>query len=341
MNPFYQWYAQRFQGNIDDSGTSSQSAMSEADWNKLTPDQQARLVQTSTVGMDSVNDPELMQRFYQAVGQRPGYNTERGLTLVDPSWDESAFTDAGRVFRDPTTGQRWTDAENLTPGMQNQDGAYFGSRPWLTGIGTVVGMGLINNALMAAQAAGNGGLFGGGAASSGAPELMPSITPSTVGSNMLDGSQYLFNLPEGAEALGAAGWAPGAGPTAQPWGMLAPGMENSALLDSWLINNGMPQLAGGALTNMVSPGGLGQNASSLFGSALKNPLQALGLIQAGSSLFSGGNGGGKGGGGTGVPGGSGNPGSGIKTVPYQRTPFKPNPYTQQQIQNFRPVGGGR
>lgn len=150
----------------------------------------------------------------------------------------------------------------------------------------------------------------------------------------------------------------------QPHGMLAPGMESTALAESSLINSGgVPAWAlegaapygtnaveaaewfggPGAATN-PSPGlfgssastglmgSLGQGINGLLGSALKNPLQALGLLQMAGGLLGRGNDGASNGG----PSGD----SGTFNLPKgNRGEWTPNPFTQRQIQNFR-YGGG-
>jgi hypothetical protein len=161
------------------------------------------------------------------------------------------------------------------------------------------------------------------------------------------GTAAAAGAPEAAAAgLDLVGAGPGAalesgamgGANYSGAGMIAPGMDAAAVADSFLINNGMSGLSGGMLTGALSGapfahlGGAGGALGGLLSSALSNPLQAIGLLHAVSGLVGGGKPGDPG---NGAPGGSGSP---VNLPKGNRGAWTPNPFTQNQIQNFRYTG---
>lgn len=125
---------------------------------------------------------------------------------------------------------------------------------------------------------GGGGAAAGGGAGAGAGSLsLPGLMAPVDLGGLSVGSMASSTIP----GLGGAAGAIGAG-SGTPL-MLAPGMENAAMIDSWLINNGMAGLAGGNITAglgglLGDSGALGSIGSNVLGAAVSNPLAALGLI---------------------------------------------------------------
>jgi hypothetical protein len=165
-----------------------------------------------------------------------------------------------------------------------------------------------------------------------------------AGIDQAAGFQGLFGGADASAGMGAseAGTAAAAGAPGSSYagaGMLAPGMENAALLDNFLINNGMSGLSGGVMTGLASGapfahlGGAGGALGGLLQGALKNPLQAVGLLQAARGLIGGDNGGASNGD---APGGPSGP---FAPLPKgNRGAWSPNSFTQNQIQNFKYTG---
>ena len=169
-----------------------------------------------------------------------------------------------------------------------------------------------------------GGSAGAGAAGAGAAGSGFDFSPmEPISSGNVGNYGPSFEL--GAESAGAAGSSGGAfGST--PTGVMAPGMENAALADSWLINNGMSGMAGGNVTGLLGTGGLGNAGSSIAQWAMKNPMQAYGLVQTVGGMFGGGSSGGNGGGSS----SKSSNGSGVGNI--QRPQFQQNPYLAAQLQ---------
>lgn len=128
--------------------------------------------------------------------------------------------------------------------------------------------------------------------------------------------------PETAGMMGGANYS-GAG-------MIAPGMNSAAVADSFLINAGLPQLAGGTLTGLLSGSPFAHLAGSGLGGLLSTALSGAGLLSTASGLLGGKNN-------SGSPGGSDGP---FAPLPKgKREPWTPNPFTAAQIQNFKYTGG--
>lgn len=291
----YSWYRDRwFQTNVDDAGNGS-TPLSEADWNKLTQQQRFQHIGVNSYG-PSDNDP-LMQQIAQ---QYRAAGFQGNPTLVSNFTDDGAFKNPSGVYTDPNTGARFTQPDNIA-----------NHRGWLnpmTGIGLVLGGGLLNNFLT------SGSLLGGGGSAG--------FVPSDYG--MAEG--YAFGAPE------AAGGGAGAGSSyafqnAQPIPNITP-----TTLPNLAAN---PQA--GLLSSLFSdPMGTMQNAgSSLLSSAIKNPIGALGLLQAAGGAI-GGRGGGGGGGSSYTPQNLKGGGGAAAKAPQQQ--FYVNPYTLAQLARY---GGGR
>lgn len=209
-----------------------------------------------------------------------------------------------------------------------------------------------------------GGAFGGGAAGgltegASAGGLLD-IPGNLAWTDIAAANPEMAAAPEifggaGASAAGAAAFTPPSTPL-----MLAPGMENAAMIDSWLINNGLSGLAGGGLTaGLGMLGGDSITGAGLLGAG-RAGLTAAGLL---GSAFGGGGSSGGGGGwsGGGIPGG----GLDIKDATYvpnqqterqlqelygsnsmgaqsggQQMPWQNNLYGGGQQQNMSPMGGG-
>lgn len=242
-----------------------------------------------------------------------GYRFSEGLPpgLQGVGWEGSTF-DPSRVFQDPETGLYVWESANLRPDLiaaqQDRESRGF-NRTLISGLAAVVGGGLLNNYLL------GGNAFAAPGADIGL-ELGIGASPAEFGG-------YTGGIAPEEALVGGLG-----NSATTPWGMLAPGMENSALLDSWLINQGPlgAQIAATGITNLASSGGWSRIGSWI----LDNPLAAarLGLTAYGlANDFRGGGGNGN------KPGGDGasNP------VPMQinRGEYTPNPYTDRQIQDFR------
>lgn len=142
----------------------------------------------------------------------------------------------------------------------------------------------LRTAILATMAAGAGsGLYGmyageGAGAMAGAPS-------DSYWSMLADGGNVASDaIPAAVSGSGS------------PWSMLAPGMENSALADSWLINQGPlgAQVAGTGITNALSP-------SSLGSAVARNPMRALQGASLLANMFSNGGGGDSGSGGDAGP----------------------------------------
>jgi hypothetical protein len=207
--------------------------------------------------------------------------------------------------------------ENFTPKAQSngEENPLWALAPLL-----VMSAPLWAGALGIGGAAAEGvGLLGGADVGLGASEI---------------GTAAAAGAPEAGALAGGSSYA-GAG-------MIAPGMENAALLDNFLINNGLSQFAGGTMTGLASgapfahlAGGAGEAIGGLLTSALKNPLQAYGLAQTIGGLLNGSGSNNNGGSNSGTSGGSGSP---VNLPKGNRGAWTPNPFTQNQIQNFRYTG---
>lgn len=329
----YSWYIKQYRpDNVDDSGQGS-APMAEDYWNKLTNDQQAQIVQSNTMGMDNQTDPALMGRYNAAMGQQG--DQSRGLTLVQPDWKPNMFNDTSRIFTDPETGQRWTNAENMSPHSQDNDGR-FGSRPWLTGIATVLGAGYLGGAF------GNVGPLAG-SLGEGAGLGTEGGWAGLGETGGLSPEEALIGDPYGGMGPGALGEGGGLDP--ETWAANGPGGPNELGSSPFgtefnTIDPLKPSTVGSLPASPpgfnLPPGFSITDPSTWAGALAANPMAALGLLQAGSGLL----GGGSKPNGSGSPGGDNGPGKGGSGAPtglLTRTPFVSNPFTDQQIQNYKPV----
>lgn len=328
----YGWYTQNYTPtSFDESGRGIYEPMSEADWNKLPQNYQQQAINANPQGGQGFNDEDLNSRFYAQMGHHPGY--ERGIGTITPGTPNSHFVDPRRVYHDAGSGLDFTDAENYTPQSQNLDTGYFGERPWLTGIATVLGAGYLGGAFgNAGPLAGSLGEGAGGAGwmadgGFGAGGIAPE--EGLTGSNWSGG-------------INAGGFGPGGGLDPETWAANGPGGPDAGGLlgPSGSQFNTIDPLTPSRLPGMLPsgsslmPAGFSLTDPSTWGPALmNNPLQALGLIQAGSGLL----GGNKPSGSTGGSTDNSSKGGSRASGPVSRTPFQPNQFTQQQLQNYQPV----
>jgi hypothetical protein len=269
--------------------------MSESQWNALPEASKWELMGHGSQGM-AVNrfDP----RYGDAKGETGG-DADRSV-FVMPGKMGSNFNNKGvQRFTDPSKvhqgdGYYSSSEENATPDAQKLGG--LSDKQW---------------ALLVAS------LFAGGAAAGGALGAAPATTGAVIdesaGLSMANpfaaeggiaASGTAAPAVEGGSGLGSlgantTGGTAGTAGTAGGYGnagMIAPGMENSAVADSMLINNGGSALAGGNMTGALSPGGL----SGLAGQAANNPMGTARLIGGLASLGAAGHNGG----GSGTTGGS-------------------------------------
>lgn len=137
----------------------------------------------------------------------------------------------------------------------------------------------------------------------------------------------------GAAAVGGMGALAGLSPAAI--NAIATGSGLGAGLGSGIDTTPLTQSPLGQQPPFVEPTSPGL-LDGLLDRALANPLQTLGLLQSGYGLISGNRGNdGEGEESGGDKGGAGQPVS----FGSQRQPWQPNPFTAQQIQNFRYSGG--
>jgi hypothetical protein len=161
------------------------------------------------------------------------------------------------------------------------------------------------------EASGGLGMAGGGeVAAGGAMDMFGSAAIPGQAGTIFDGAAGLMGsgIPAGMS----------------PDGIVAPGMQNAAAADSWLLNNGMGGMAGGNATGLLSG-----DASGLISGITSNPVRSL--IAANTLL------GGLSGGGQDKPASSSqSKGGGGKPIDIgaKRGGYTPNPITLKQLQQF-------
>lgn len=263
--------------SVPQGSEGGSGVMSEQQWNQLPPDQQ-----WATIGggfmMDS-ND----SRYAGLAGLTGG----RGGNIVaqGSNPNDSDFTDPGGVHH----GQGFSayDYSNLTPEVQAREGAGgLSDKEWailaasmfggaalaggsLAGAGAAEGLGGVTASGSAGVGAGASGSAAfdlsalGGASGAGDLAAMYGTGEAGAGAGSSLSGMYSPSAGTGAFAGGSA--APGAG-------VVAPGMQGAASLDSFLINNGMAGMAGTDTAGLI-----GNAASSAGSSIMNNPSRALQL----------------------------------------------------------------
>jgi hypothetical protein len=259
--------------------------MSESQWNALPEASKWELMGHGSQGM-AVNrfDPR-----YGDVKGETGGDADRSV-FVMPGKMGSNFNNKGvQRFTDPSKvhqgdGYYSSSEENATPDAQKLGG--LSDKQWALLVATLFAGGAAAGGALGGEA----GLAASGEAGVGAGGTGSAALEGGSGVGTFEGGSGLGSL--GASTGGTAGTAGGYGNA----GMIAPGMENSAVADSMLVNNGGSALAGGNMTGALSPGGL----SGLAGQAANNPMGTARLIGGLASLGAAGHNGG----GSGTTGGS-------------------------------------
>lgn len=297
VNAFNQQYGNNSEGGVN-------SPLSQQSWGLLSPQ-----AQWNNVGGAFSIDPS-DPRYQGLLGQTHG-DAGRNIQIhgnATPDWIAQNVVNPSGV----ASGDGYTAIadNNFTPESQARTSGSFSPRE-------------IRDWAAAAAALFGGAALAGGAGLLGTEGSTLSATGSADIGAGASGSASFAGLDGGA--AGVAG-AQAGGASGTP-GMIAPGMENSALADSYLINNGMPSLAGGNMTAALSSGGLSGLTSQAGSWALSHPIQALGLVQTAGSLF-----GNAGSSSRGANSSSGKePGGTGVAMNIQRPQFQQNPYLAQQL----------
>lgn len=308
------------------AGSEAGGLLSPEQWAQLDPQQQSGLVNFQGLGTAIGRNDSRYADLAQQTGVEPGRPINIGSGILDPNMRDQK---GNLIVKDPSKvyqgdGYYALGADNYTPGFQAgvaDSGLFHGDKWDVAKVAAFLGLG-----------AAAGGAFGAGAGESAAGA---GALNESAGLNM--GNAFAGGEAAGGGAAATTGATTGAAtPTSSllggygDAGMIAPGMENTAALDSSLINHGLSSLAGGDLTGLLAPGGVGTAAGHLGEWALTHPLQAYGAGQTVAGLLGGhGNSGGsgssggsnKGGSGTGVDGG----------FKAQRPTYTPNPFLIQQL----------
>jgi hypothetical protein len=250
-----------------------------------------------------------------------------GKQVVQVGDNKTAFN--GDNIRDPSKIRYDEELGNVAE-FDNLERQYDWKKVGLPMLASVIGAGLGGAAMGlggAGEAAGGLGLAGGGeVAAGGAMDMFGSAAIPGQAGTIFDGAAGLMGGGSGIPA------------GMSPDGIVAPGMQNAAGADSWLINHGMSGAAGGTGTGLLSGnplahvGGASGAGSGILSYAMDNPLRTLMLANTVASSL----GGGQNSSASSSPekGGGGKPVS----IGSKRGAYKPNPITLKQLQQFMFTG---
>ena len=336
----YQDYLDAFRANAARAGDAFGSGpgpqqMSEADWNAIPTSDRGMTIDFLTTGQPNhqITDPQTIARFQSQVGGNLNGNligsyadpTGLNANLSRFGFNGDPRADPNRNIFDPQSNQYLIESNNLSPQYlqarerQRQAANAGDARFAAMGIGSVLGAGLLGNALLAGQSGGLGALDG--------LDLSPmEHIPETQLNAM--GPDFSFG--------GAAG-----GLDLSPMQHLPETQLNSMGPD--FSFGGAPvtdlSLNRAPVTDLSANQGLGDRAMGLLSGAGMNPTTLSGLLRiAGLGVSASGLFGNHGGGGNtntnGGGDGGGDKGGGGQGLNITRGTFTPNPITQQQLQNF-------
>lgn len=306
-------------------GSEAGGLLSPEQWAQFDPQQQAGLVNFQNMGVAiGRNDPRYGDLAQQTQVEQ-GRPINVGGGILDPNMRDQKgnliVKDPSRVYQGD--GYYALGADNYTPGYQAgvaDSGIFHGDKWDVAKMAAFLGL-----------AAAGGGAFSGAGAEAASPYiaagegdtaavnagLASGGSGTAAGGGALTGGTATTGSASTGSLLGGYGDA----------GMIAPGMGDAASADSFLINHGLSSLAGGDLTGLLAPGGVGTAAGHLGSWAISHPLQLYGLGQTVSGLL-GSYGGGSSGGGTNNGVSGSNVGASFKA---ERPSYTPNPFLIQQL----------